>query len=156
MHRNVCDELYQFVTYRDSKEPDEIFLPRFARYIHGPRGVGKSYCLYEVVCKLRSDPQNRVIYIVDCGGWAGNRNTIAIEKLIKAICVAFSGDNEVIERCNSVAFDEYIINTMLLNYLPQYCILHKLKLYAVFDQHNGLTVLLYSSSLTISNDCCVF
>src|SRR5271163_588212 len=25
-------------------------------YIHGPRGVGKSYSLYEVVCTLRSDP----------------------------------------------------------------------------------------------------
>ena len=66
-----------------------------AVYIHGPRGVGKSYSLFEVVCHLRADPNNRVIYVPDCGGWSDNYSPEGILKLlVQAICLAFCEDNE--------------------------------------------------------------
>ena len=68
MHRQVTQDIYEFIVKRGYLTKEQApMVP--ALYIHGPRGVGKSYSLFEVVCLLREKPNNRVIYIPDCGGW---------------------------------------------------------------------------------------
>ena len=111
-----------------------------ALYINGPRGVGKSYSLFEVVCHLRADSKNRVIYIPDCGGWGGGGRINALDLLIRAISFAFSEDDMIVDSCNTVPLEEQPICELLLYDIPEYCSHNQLNLYAIFDQHNGLTV----------------
>ena len=145
MHRKCTEDMLKFVQTRGpsvgeigaSGTQRAVFS---ALYIHGLRGVGKSYSLFEVVCQLRADSKNRVIYIPDCGGWGGEGAYTALSLLIQCICFAFNKEDEILERCNTVLLEEKPIKD-LLNLLPEYCSQHKLNLFAIFDQHNGLTVL---------------
>ena len=107
-----------------------------AVFITGPQGVGKSYSLYEVVCRLRSDQSNRVIYISDCAGWASFKPPTRF--LIETVLFAFCQDPDVIEEWTSIKDDPDSILSSLRG-LSNYCLKNSLNLYAVFDQHNGLT-----------------
>jgi len=107
-----------------------------AVFITGPQGVGKSYSLYEVVCRLRSDQSNRVIYISDCAGWASFKPPTRF--LIETVLFAFCQDPDVIEEWTSIKDDPDSILSSLRG-LSNYCLKNSLNLYAIFDQHNGLT-----------------
>jgi hypothetical protein len=88
---------------------------------------------------LRADSKNRVIYIPDCGGWGGEGPYTALDLLIRAICFAFNEDDEILQSCDTVPLEEKPIKE-LLNTIPKYCSRKQLNLFAIFDQHNGLTV----------------
>jgi hypothetical protein len=81
-----------------------------AVFVHGPPGVGTSYCLYEVVNRFRMDPNTRVIYIPDCGEWAAhmheNNAVQAINYLLYAISLAFPDDPSIEQRCFDCAPNE--------------------------------------------------
>jgi Cdc6-like AAA superfamily ATPase len=103
IHREITGKMLEFINKHHAKVP--------AVYIHGPQGVGKSCSLFEIVCQLNSDKSNRVIYIPDCGGWANDREPLAI--LLDAICMAFAEDNllasfECVE-LNEKVWQQYVI-----------------------------------------------
>jgi len=100
MHRKVTENLLHFIKLHHSN----IMIP--AVYIHGPQGVGKSYSLCEVVCQLRSEKSNRVIYIPDCGGWGIGSGTEPLLILVEAICMSFTEDKEIMEMCYSIQLKE--------------------------------------------------
>ncbi len=142
MHRKVTEDMLKFVLNRGQQPKFQVDIPRPiipAVYIHGPRGVGKSYSLFEVVWLLRADPHNRVIYIPDCGGWSGTFIERTLELMVEAVCVAFCEDKEVLEYCDAVQLEESQLGRFL-EWLPQFCMQKGLHLYAIFDQHNGLEV----------------
>ena len=142
MHRKMTEDIYQFIVNRGFLTKENVpMVP--ALYIHGPHGVGKSHSLFEVVCLLRNNPNNRVIYIPDCGGWLGSIDPV--DFLLNNICYSFAEDTEVIELCSLVK-KEYDMKILLCDFLPKYCLRNNLQLYGIFDQHNALTVLFYTSS----------
>jgi hypothetical protein len=111
-------------------------------YLHGPQGVGKSHALYYTVCVLRSDPRSRVIYIPDCKRWTSG-NSFAF--FLEAVVDAFHSDPEVIDALPSLYeindsrqrqsdFEDFVSKA-----LPEFCASRGLQLFAMFDQHNGLT-----------------
>lgn len=131
MYRSTTANLFDFITLHYGKNP--------AVYIHGPQGVGKSHSLYEVVCRLRQDASNRVIYIPDCGGWSDiSVGTKPLETLLRAVAIGFPNDQTVTNQCDAVSVDDSSV-WKLLEGLPEYCISKALKLYIVFDQHNGIS-----------------
>eukprot|EP00727_Mastigamoeba_balamuthi_P002886 m51a1_g12595 hypothetical protein (628) ;mRNA; f:842-2999 len=113
-------------------------------YLHGPQGAGKSHALYHAVCALRADPSRyRVVYIPDCRSWAVGKKPFRL--VLTAIADAFHADPEILSgmpplyetsymRKHSDDFQEFIETR-----LPEYCASRGLQLFAVFDQHNGLT-----------------
>jgi len=100
MHRKVTEDLLHFIKLHQSNTS----IP--AVYIHGPQGVGKSYSLCEVVCQLRSEKSNRVIYIPDYGGWGIGFDTEPLLILVEAICMSFTEDKEIMEMCYSIQLKE--------------------------------------------------
>lgn len=92
MHRKVTMDMEEFIKAH-------IGYP--AVYVQGPRGVGKSFSLFEIVCRFRSDPKKRVIYVPDCAGWGVFSDEEAVEFLLYAIILAFSDDEEVLTLCRS-------------------------------------------------------
>jgi len=62
-------------------------------YVHGPQGFGKSFALYHLFCVLSTYPNNRVLYIPDCG----MTNEDSTFKLFKAIGAAFSPDSTFLD-----------------------------------------------------------
>jgi hypothetical protein len=143
MHREITDQLYGFITrnHQDSTIS--------AVYIHGPQGMGKSHSLFEVVGLLRRDPKNRVIYIPDCGAWADLPLVAPYETFITALQTAFPS-GPVSDFCRELSTSMSTmdvaqiptLNRTLLSYLqqlPQLCKEQSLQLYAVFDQHNGMS-----------------
>lgn len=136
IHRDITHKILQFLIEKCGKTP--------AVYIHGPQGVGKSHSLFEVVCELRRDPINRVLYIPDCGGWAA---TSPMEFLVHAIITAFVDDQEVVDTCLKLELTENGLRNLLV-FLPEYCARAKMRLMAIFDQHNGLSleVIVYTVS----------
>jgi hypothetical protein len=130
MHRETSKSMLEFLQKNHGVKP--------AVYIHGPQGVGKSHSLYDVVCLLRSEPKNRVIYIPDCAGWADySVNDGPVVLILTAILLAFPDDKDVVDLCDSTKLT--LTLEVLIEFLPQYCRKNNFKLYAVFDQHNGLT-----------------
>jgi hypothetical protein len=89
MHRKVTVQLQQFIQECQGKP---------AVYVQGPRGVGKSFSLYEIVCRLTIDPTNRVIYIPDCAGW-GSKRERASDYLLEIIISTFCNDPDIVTRC---------------------------------------------------------
>ena len=81
-----------------------------------------------------------MIYIPDCGGWGDEGPITALNILIRAICFAFSEDDEIVHSCDIVPLKEQPIRELLLDNIPGYCSRKQLNLFAIFDQHNGLTV----------------
>jgi hypothetical protein len=116
-------------------------------YLHGSQGVGKSHALYYAVCILRADPRNRVIYIPDCKTWSGTVIN-GIDFFLEAVVDAFHSDREVIDtlpvlnkidRPTDRLQWESDFERFVKEFLPSYCESQGLFLFAVFDQHNGLT-----------------
>ena len=68
--------MYNFLQENYAKTP--------AVHVYGPQGIGKSHSLYQIVCQLKSDSTNRVIYIPDCAGWA-YRSGLELEFLLEVI-----------------------------------------------------------------------
>ena len=108
-------------------------------YIHGAQGVGKSYALYEAVCRLMARPDTvRVVYFHDCSGWSRDQNT-AIQQLAAAAASGFHPKREAQVWTAAMAVRDYIeLDHLLGAVLPNYCRERGLRLIAIFDQHHGL------------------
>jgi len=113
--------------------------PHNALYIHGAQGVGKSYALYEAVCRLMARPDTaRVIYFHDCSGWSRDKNK-AIQQLAAAAASGFHPEKEAQVWTAAMAVRDYIeLDHLLGVVIPKYCRERTLRLVAIFDQHNGL------------------
>jgi hypothetical protein len=99
MHRQITRNMLDFINNNYAKVP--------AVYIHGPQGVGKSYSLFENVCKLSADKSNRVIYIPDCGSWAlSGEEPLGI--LLEAIYVAFAEDKSLLQQVERTELNEKV------------------------------------------------
>ena len=132
MFREMTRDLLKFI---DSK-----YGKRRAIYVHGLQGVGKSHSLYNIICTLASNKQNHVIYVHDCAGWGKTSTQSGIIFLIQTIAQAFPFDSDVIDECKRALGSLEIEDTeYLLKFINGFCSTNGLKLYAVFDQHNGLT-----------------
>ena len=122
----------------------------FAAYIQGPQGVGKSHLLYEACLLLSAMLNYRVVYVHDCASWASLANTPIRAALffLRSIGMAFARDVEVLNLCQQFTADVSILSdavaaedavcNMFLPQLGQLCESLKLKVFFVFDQHNGL------------------
>eukprot|EP00026_Physarum_polycephalum_P004737 Phypoly_transcript_04760.p1 GENE.Phypoly_transcript_04760~~Phypoly_transcript_04760.p1 ORF type:complete len:650 (-),score=82.11 Phypoly_transcript_04760:159-1943(-) len=104
--------------------------------VQGPRGVGKSYNLYQILCTLSCQPNTRVIF-VDCAFWGSLDYETAHQFLLECIMHAFAEDPNIISQCNAAQTTLSITN--FLEYIPTYCQEKQLVMYAIFDQHNDLT-----------------
>eukprot|EP00005_Dracoamoeba_jomungandri_P005817 CAMPEP_0174260474 /NCGR_PEP_ID=MMETSP0439-20130205/9732_1 /TAXON_ID=0 /ORGANISM="Stereomyxa ramosa, Strain Chinc5" /LENGTH=639 /DNA_ID=CAMNT_0015344725 /DNA_START=273 /DNA_END=2192 /DNA_ORIENTATION=- len=110
-----------------------------ALYIHGPQGVGKSHSLYEAVCALSQQDNNRVIYIPDCGAWSiTNTNKEAFNFLLHAILLAFHADQQIVDLVRHGTYTVDFLSEFVYHRLPVFCQEHNLNLYIVFDQHNSI------------------
>jgi hypothetical protein len=59
------------------------------------------------VCQLRTEKNNRVIYIPDCGGWGtAGGSTEPVLILVEAICMSFTEDKEIMAMCDSTELKE--------------------------------------------------
>jgi hypothetical protein len=123
---------------------------KFASYVHGPQGVGKSHLLYEAGLLLSTRPDCRVVYEHDCGSWAGQANMPIKAALyfLRSVAMAFAHDAEVLDLCKHftasvslmsdvVAAEDAVCNVFLPQ-LGDMCKRLKLKIFFVFDQHNSL------------------
>lgn len=112
MHRELTDKMKDFILTNRARTDTEV--P--AVYINGPQGVGKSYSLFEVVCSLRADARNRVIYIPDCGGWGSfsDSNSHSISFLLEAILLAFPTDKGIIDEISECTFEVDPVQKLLL------------------------------------------
>jgi hypothetical protein len=132
MHREVTTGLEKFL--KDNRGQPAV-------YIHGPQGVGKSFSLYEIVCRFRSQANTRVVYIPDCGGWGAlmqeESADEAVSFLLYAILLAFPDDASIEQLCLDCELEQQSV-VALLKHLPIYCEKNGLELFAVFDQHNSL------------------
>ena len=108
-------------------------------YIHGAAGAGKSYALYEAVCRLMARRESvRVAYVHDCAGWSKDA-TIARKEMAAIVATAFDPDTEptIWDACSqTVSADD--LDDLLSVTVPSYCARRNLKFLFVFDQHNGL------------------
>jgi hypothetical protein len=123
----------------------------FAAYLQGPQGVGKSHLLYEACLLLSATSECRVVYEHDCASWANLANTPVKAALyfLRSIGMAFAQDAEVLELCQQFTADVSIVSDAVAaedaicnEFLPQLgelCQQLNLKVFFVFDQHNGLT-----------------
>ncbi len=125
---------------------------KFASYIQGPQGVGKSHLLYEAVLLLRATPGCRVVYEHDCASWAvlaGQQNSRATLYFLRSVAMAFVDDAEVLGLCRevianvavmtNVADAEHAVCSIFLPRLGDLCKRLGLRVFFVFDQHNSLT-----------------
>ena len=126
-------------------------LCEFAAYLQGPQGVGKSHLLYEACLLLSAKLDCRVVYEHDCSSWANLANTPVTAALyfLRSIAMAFAEDTEVLQLCkqftasvstvsDAVAAEDAVCNDFLPR-LGELCNRLNLKVFFVFDQHNGLT-----------------
>ena len=123
----------------------------FAAYIQGPQGVGKSHLLYEACLLLSAKPGFRVVYEHDCASWGSlaNMPVKAALYFLRSIGMAFSEDAEVLELCKQFTANVSVVSDVVAaedavcnEFLPQLgelCKRLNLKVFFVFDQHNGLT-----------------
>ena len=124
---------------------------KFAAYIPGPQGVGKSHLLYEACLLLSARSECRVVYEHDCSSWADLGQDIigATLHFLRSVAVAFADDAEVLSLCRSTVSMVSICSSTLEAeravcnvFLPQLgdlCKRLNLKVFFVFDQHNSLT-----------------
>jgi hypothetical protein len=109
-------------------------------YIHGAQGVGKSYALYEAVCRLmaRRDAV-RVAYMHDCADWSTDVK-LALAQMTAIVASAFHPDEEptVWDACARVQTVDELYD-VLATIVPTHCAHRRLKFLFVFDQHNGLS-----------------
>ena len=108
-------------------------------YIHGAAGAGKSYALYEAVCRLMARRDNvRVAYMHDCAGWS-KEGTIACKEMAAIVATAFDPDAEptIWDACSQTASADQLEELLSVT-IPSYCARWNLKFLFVFDQHNGL------------------
>lgn len=144
IHREITNQLLSFLIEKHGNEVPAV-------YVHGPQGVGKSHSLLEVVCELRRDTKNRVLYIPDCGAWSETSGLGAFDFLLSAIISAFIGDEDILGLCanlNIAVEEKWKLEEeywRVLMELPKYCSAKGLNLFAIFDQHNGLTPKVYCS-----------
>ena len=108
-------------------------------YIHGAQGVGKSYALYEAVCRLMAQrAEVRVIYLHDCSGW-DNDAGVAVQQLAAVVASGFRPAEDAAIWTDAEAVRTYgDLHRLLDITVPAYCRQHGLIVAAVFDQHNGL------------------
>jgi hypothetical protein len=144
MRRHGSSDLAAWLTLHLEKR-------EFAAYIQGPLGVGKSHLLYEACLLLSAKPGCRVVYEHDCASWAALANTPVKAALyfLRSIGMAFAQDAEVLKLCtqftdnvsivsDAVAAEDAVCNRFLPQ-LGELCEQLNLKVFFVFDQHNGLT-----------------
>ena len=123
----------------------------FAAYVKGPQGVGKSHLLYEACLLLSAKLDFRVVYEHDCSSWANLANTPIKAALyfLRSIAMAFAQDTEVLQLCkqfiasvsivsDAVEAEDAVCNDFLPR-LGELCHQLNLKVFFVFDQHDGLT-----------------
>ena len=116
-------------------------------YIHGAAGAGKSYALYEAVCRLMARRDEvRVAYMHDCASWSDDRD-VAVKEMAAVVATAFHPDDEkgIWDACASV-YTVDALNDLLGSTIPAYCAENQLKFLFVCDQHNGLTPALRQQS----------
>lgn len=89
--RSITQEMHKFIISHHGHP---------AVCIYGPLGVGKSSSLYQVVCTLVSQPNNRVIYVPDCGFWGSLEQDTALYYLLECIKIAFPEDFDIVSKCN--------------------------------------------------------
>ena len=108
-------------------------------YIHGAMGAGKSYALYEAVCRLMMTPNMRVVYMSDCSAWS-DIPSVAAEQLAKTVAHGFHPERDapIWQACAEVT-DATQLSHLLAETLPQYCHAIGCKFLVVFDQHHGLS-----------------
>jgi len=110
-------------------------------YVHGAQGVGKSYALYEAVCRLMAQRNKvRVIYMHDCSAWEHDA-PVANLQMARVVATAFDPDVEsalwtACEKVSTYAQLRHLIEDIVV----AHCQALGLQLVAVFDQHNGLAV----------------
>ncbi|EGG24346.1 hypothetical protein DFA_06496 [Cavenderia fasciculata] len=138
------DDLVQLVNRTTTKELEEFIVDKVGKvrgvYVQGPQGVGKPHSLFHIVMKLRLEKDNRVVYIPDCGGWAGSGN--GYEFFLEAIIFAFSISNDdfidqYLKRFKILNTEESF--TEFLKNVAMHCNNKNLHIYTFFDQHNGLS-----------------
>jgi hypothetical protein len=113
-------------------------------YLHGPRGVGKSYLLYMLAAELAIDQRKhnskiRVTYINDCSSWIGNDNYMLTELIMTFASVE---KLDVASKCQGImaTFDEPARQNRILALIDEVCnFVNKsnLRWFIVFDQLNG-------------------
>lgn len=124
-------------------------------YLQGPQGIGKSHLLYEAVVHFFCEPAGyRVVYISDCKAWGALRNQAsqATQFFIRAVAMACvrESDAELLQLCRDISeraallegesLLERIIVSEFLPRLGDLLRASDLRLFFIFDQHNGLSV----------------
>jgi hypothetical protein len=116
-----------------------------ALYLHGPRGVGKSYLLYmfaaELAIRQRTDLANiRVTYINDCGAWISERHNYFLIELI----ATFSSDEtlHLVSRAEVIrdTYEEFSRQNLILQLVSDvlaFVIKQGLRWFIIFDQLNA-------------------
>lgn len=153
MHREVTAGLEKFL--KDNRGQPAV-------YIHGPQGVGKSFSLYEVVCRFRSQANTRVVYIPDCGGWGALMQEESVDEaisfLLYAILLAFPDDASIEQRCLDCELEQQSVVALLkvckILHIRVYAnlLIHSISLYIV--KRTGWSCLQYLTSTTALNLNC--
>ncbi len=115
-------------------------------YVHGPRGVGKSYILYmlatNLVIRQRTAPfQTRVTYINDCEAWILGDHEYFLTELVATF---FHDDVElnILSKVKAIqeTFDQPTRNNQILKLLSElkaFVFRKNLRWFVIFDQLNA-------------------
>jgi len=102
-------------------------------FIHGARGIGKSYSLYNLVLNLLQSNSNKIVYISDCSVWVNSSSPI--DYLVDALLVAFYDLKQFIE-LPAFEYDQFTFIDFLTTQIVPLIRNKQLNLFFVFDQYN--------------------
>eukprot|EP01132_Coremiostelium_polycephalum_P001531 gene1531-1927_t len=97
----------------------------------GPAGIGKSHSLFQIVWQLRSDFNNRVIYIPDCGSWYTSGQPYLYFLDCCRVGLECAGDQFPVQVKTSDSKESFLV---FLDYFDEHVKSHKLNVFFIFDQ----------------------
>jgi hypothetical protein len=110
--------------------------------LHGLSGTGKSYALYEAVCRLMAQRDTvRVAYVHDCRAWSAADKEDAIAQLLAVVASAFdpATERDLWELCAKLrTLPE--LQFVVQKFVPARCKAYRLHFVWIFDQHHELPV----------------
>lgn len=69
-------------------------------YLNGPSGMGKSFALYYLYCRLSATRDHRVLYINSCSSLC---DSAGVSYLFQVASSAFCGDEQFLEEITALA-----------------------------------------------------